>query len=117
MSEGELSAIASGTTRTRSLVPSLAAEEGRADLTRPEGEKTVHLWGGRGDGVCRSVSSVTVMEVLLAGCTTVVPSGRYDPAILGTVVRRRTNAHWLRTRNVGQERATWDQGWSTCASQ
>ena len=43
--------------------------------------------------MCRSVSSATVMEVLLAGCTTVVPSGRYDPAILGTVVRRRTNAH------------------------
>ena len=67
--------------------------------------------------MCRSVSSATVMEVLLSGCTTVVPSGRYDPATLGTVVRRRTNAHWLRTRNVGQEWATWDQGWSTCASQ
>ena len=117
VSEGELSAMASRTTRTRSLVPSCVAEEGCADLTRPEGEKTVHLWGGRGDGVCRSVSSATVMEVLLAGCTTVVLSGRYDPTSLGTMVRSRTNAHWLRTRNDGQERATWDQGWSTCASQ
>ena len=93
VSEGEPSAIASRTTRTRSRVPSCAAEEGCEDLTRPEGEKTVHLWGGRGDGVCRSVSSATVMEVWLAGCTTVVPSGRYDPAIFGTVARSRTNAH------------------------
>ena len=67
--------------------------------------------------MCRPVSSTTVMEVLLAGCTTVVLSGRYDSATLGTVMRRRTNAHWLRTRNVGQERATWDQGWSMCATQ
>ena len=117
VSEGEPSAMASRTTRTRSRVPSCAAEEGCADLTRPEGEKTVHLWGGRGDGVCRSVSSATVTEVLLAGCTTVVPSGRYDPSSLGIMVRSRTNAHWMRTRNDGRKWAMWDQGWSTCVSQ
>ena len=66
-SEGAASAMASRTTRTRSCVPSRAAEEGCVDRTRPEGEKTVHLWGGRGEGICRSVSSATVTEVLTVG--------------------------------------------------